>query len=179
MTWPLPLGTCSSPSTLSLPPLALRSTSSCFSWANSRLCDCNCYKYALILFHIVLLFLFVCLCVLFFSISLSCPLFPSLSLFVCLFACLLHKGSGVLLSLLPASFEHLAVSRARNRPTLGTTPLRSPCSRANFTRVTTACVSSPCDWVVSTGSHVQQDVDISYAPPHLGGPYALRETVRR
>ena len=37
-----------------------------------------------------------------------------------------------------------------------------------FGRATTACVSSPRDWAVSMGSHMQQDMGISQAPPHLG-----------
>ena len=44
----------------------------------------------------------------------------------------------------------------------------SPCSHAHSGRFTTACVSSPRDWAVSIGSHMQQDMDISTAPPHLG-----------
>ena len=35
---------------------------------------------------------------------------------------------------------------------------RSLCSHAPFGRVATACVSSPRDWAVSTGSHMQQDM---------------------
>ena len=34
-----------------------------------------------------------------------------------------------------------------------------------FGRVTTACVSSPSDWAVSLGSHIQQDMVITLAPP--------------
>ena len=40
-----------------------------------------------------------------------------------------------------------------------------------------ACVSSPRDWAVSFGSHRQQDVDISKAPPHLGAPLPLFDPV--
>ena len=31
------------------------------------------------------------------------------------------------------------------------------------------------DWAVSTGSHMQQDMDISQALPHLGAPIPLFE----
>ena len=51
-----------------------------------------------------------------------------------------------------------------NGPVLRT---RGPCSRAPFTRVTTAR-TSPRDWAVPTGSHVRQDMVICSAPPHLG-----------
>ena len=38
----------------------------------------------------------------------------------------------------------------------------SLCSRAHFGRVPTACVSSPRDGAVSTGAHMQQDMDIHH-----------------
>ena len=31
------------------------------------------------------------------------------------------------------------------------------------------------DWAVSTGSHMQQDIDIFFARPHLGAPIPLFE----
>ena len=40
-----------------------------------------------------------------------------------------------------------------------------PCSHAHLGRAPTACVSSPRDWAVSIGSHMQQDTDMSEAPP--------------
>ena len=46
----------------------------------------------------------------------------------------------------------------------------SPCFRAHFGRLTTACVSSPRDWTVHIGSHKQQDTCISSAPPHPCAP---------
>ena len=49
------------------------------------------------------------------------------------------------------------------------------CSRAYLGRVTTACVSSPRDWPVSIGSHMQQDMGTSKAPRHLGAPIPLLE----
>ena len=46
----------------------------------------------------------------------------------------------------------------------------------SFGRVTTARVSSPKRLgAVSMGSHMQQEMDISQAPPHLGAPFALFE----
>ena len=48
-----------------------------------------------------------------------------------------------------------------------------PCSRAHFGRLATACVSSPRDWTVSIGSHMQQNIDMFKAPPHLGAPIPL------
>ena len=35
----------------------------------------------------------------------------------------------------------------------------NPCSDALLGRFTTACVSSPRDWAVSVGSHMQQDME--------------------
>ena len=46
-----------------------------------------------------------------------------------------------------------------------------PCSHALLGLVTTACVSWSRDKAVSIGSHMQQDVVISQAPPHLGAPF--------
>ena len=40
--------------------------------------------------------------------------------------------------------------------------LRSPCSHAHFRRATPARVSSTRDWAVFIGSHMQQDIGISY-----------------
>ena len=37
------------------------------------------------------------------------------------------------------------------------------------------CVIATRDWAVSIGSHMQQDMDISKAPPHLDAPFALFE----
>ena len=37
--------------------------------------------------------------------------------------------------------------------------------------VATACMSSPRDWAVSVGSHMQQDVEMSLAPPHPVAPF--------
>ena len=100
-------------------------------------------------------------------VCLSLPLF-------CLSQCLMiHKGSGISHSHVPPSlFEHPSMGQARNPPTHGTTPVRSLCSHAHVGRVTTACVSSPRDWTVSIGSHMQPDTVISQAPPRLGVPFS-------
>ena len=57
--------------------------------------------------------------------------------------------------------------------------LWSPCSRAHFGHVATACVSSPGDWAVSVGTHTQQDMGVSIAPPHLVAPAPLFEYCSR
>ena len=59
-----------------------------------------------------------------------------------------------------------------------TAPQCSPCSRAHFGRVATACVSSPRDWAVSIGSHMQHDTDVSKVPPNLGAPITLFDAVQ-
>ena len=51
----------------------------------------------------------------------------------------------------------------------------TPCSRAHFGRVTTACVSSPKRLGCLHSLAQQQEMDISEAPPHLGAPFALFE----
>ena len=98
---------------------------------------------------------------------------------ICLRACSHSQGVGVLLSLLPASlFEHLSMGQARNPPTLATTL----CVSRDL--MPTLAVQPPhvChrqrDWAVSIGSHMQHDVDISKAPPHLGAPLPLRHGCR-
>ena len=48
---------------------------------------------------------------------------------------------------------------------------RGPCSHDHIGRATTACESSPRDWAVSTGSHMQQDM----APPRPGAPSPSRQ----
>ena len=50
--------------------------------------------------------------------------------------------------------------------------LSHPTSRAS-----TACVSSPKDWAVSTSSHMQQDADMCKAPPHLSALFPQLEKV--
>ena len=51
------------------------------------------------------------------------------------------------------------------------------CSHAHLARATTACVSSPRDWAVSIGSHMQHDIDMSKGPPHLGALFPVFDTV--
>ena len=41
----------------------------------------------------------------------------------------------------------------------------------------TPYVSSLRDWAVSVGFHMQHDVAISWAPPHIGAPFPFVETV--
>ena len=69
-------------------------------------------------------------------------------------------------------FKHLSMGQACNPPTPRDTQhsVCSPCSRAHFGRLPTACVSSPRDWTVHIGSHMQQDTCISPAPPHPCAP---------
>ena len=78
------------------------------------------------------------------------------------------KGRGLTFTFARVLVEHKSMGQACNPPTKnGPHEVCSPCSRAHFGRVPTACVSSPRDRAVSTGSHMQ-DMDISKAPPHLG-----------
>ena len=94
---------------------------------------------------------------------------PSLSLchlfffFHFLLACSLAQGVGVLRSRQPASLFRALVDESG--------------SRAHFDRATTACVSSPRDWAVSVGSHMQQDMGISQAPPHPRAPFPWFDAV--
>ena len=80
-----------------------------------------------------------------------------------------HKGSGNSLSPLPASlFEHASIGQANNRTTQRTPQHHDVRAlMLPFTRVPTACVSSPRDWAVSNGSHMQQDTGNTPAPPPL------------
>ena len=110
---------------------------------------------------------------------LSCPVHAAFlvvccSVFVfasdfCLFVS--TQGVGVLRSLLSSSsFEHTSMSPSIDRHS-GPHSVCNPCSRAHFGRATTARVLSPCDWAVSMGSRMQQDMGISQAPRHLGAPF--------
>ena len=73
-----------------------------------------------------------------------------------------HKGSGSYLrSLLPtSSFEHLSMGPHNHRHKKDHTQ--------PFGRVATACVSSPRDWAVSMGSHMQQNTVISFGATTSG-----------
>ena len=90
---------------------------------------------------------------------LFCPC-PQCSSFLWSWACALFtRMSGSHVDFCPRPcFEHVPMSP------IGTsdhTTLCSPCSHALIGRASTACVSSPRDWAVSIGSHMQQDRDIS------------------
>ena len=73
--------------------------------------------------------------------------------------CVVQQGVGVSRSRLPASLiEHLSMGPGlqptdKNRPHC----VCSPCSRAHFRRVPTACVSSSGDWAVDTGPNMQHE----------------------
>ena len=90
-----------------------------------------------------------------------------------------HKGVGVLRSFSPTSlFEHLSVGQALNPPTQWTTHTEcGPCSHAHFGWATTACVSSQkrrCN--LHRLAHAARH-GYSQAPPHLGTPFPLFDTV--
>ena len=75
-------------------------------------------------------------------------------------------------------FEHLSMGQGLYPSTQRDNSRRGPCSHALFGRVTNACVSPPMDSAVSFGSHMQQNVAISQAPPLQGAPYPSSWTVR-
>ena len=125
------------------------------------------------------------------SFSFSLPLF-TLSLF--LFSLFLFLFVSLLLfPLSPSRPQSVGVLRLFcPRPCLSTcqwtdflnpliprdhTLVCSPCSYAIFGRCDAACVSSPRDWAVSVGSHMQQDIGVSRAPPHASALLPLLEAV--
>ena len=125
-------------------------------------------------------FLFLCFCVFvvlrftFQNVSLSTHVnfdsvvLSDLDLSARLFA--LRRGRGLAFTFARV-LVRAPIDGPGSKPTdIGDHSVCTPCSRAHFGRVTTACVSSPRDWAVSIGSHMQQDMDISKAPPHLGAP---------
>ena len=69
---------------------------------------------------------------------------------------------------LPFTFARVLVRAPVDGPSLQPTDNKGPhkecgpCSHAHFGCVPTACGSSPRDWVVSIGSHMQQNIDISF-----------------
>ena len=94
-------------------------------------------------------------------------------------ACSHSQGVGVLLSLLPASlFEHVSMGQARN-PT--DTVEHTLCVSRARTPILAVQPPHVChrqrDWAVSIGSHMQQDMGISSAPPHLGAAFPLFDAV--
>ena len=108
---------------------------------------------------------------------LSLPLF-SLFFFFFFLPVRFHKGSGshVHFCPRPCSSTH-RMGQALHPPTPWTTHC-AICALVPLSRVTNACVSSPRDWAVSIGSHVQLDRVISLAPSRLGAPlFHLFKTV--
>ena len=108
-------------------------------------------------------------CVVFFFL---CLVLSCLVAGFCLFV--RTQGVGVSHSLLPASlFEHMSMGQARNPPTLGTTLCVSRALMPTLAVQPPHVCHRQRDWAVSIGSHMQQDMDISKAPPHLGAPLPL------
>ena len=102
-----------------------------------------------------------------FSLFLS----PSLCLFH------LHKGSGSYVHLCPRPcFDHASMGQTRN-PTQRTTQVRTPCSGAHIGLQPPHVCHRQRDWAVSVGSHMQQNMGISQAPPHLRAPLLLFDAV--
>ena len=96
----------------------------------------------------------------------------AVSIFLCCpFVCLSRPPSiclrfsvldGVGRLLLSASlFRALVDGPGLHTDTKGSHFTCSSCSRVHFTLVPSACVSSPRDWVVSRGSHRQQNIDMA------------------
>ena len=90
-----------------------------------------------------------------------------------------YAGGRGLTFTLAASWCRARVDRARltTHRRRGQHTVCIPCSRAHFGRLTTACVSPPGDGAVSIGSHMQQDMGNSEAPPHQGAPFPCLNTV--
>ena len=85
-------------------------------------------------------------------------------------------GIGVLRSLLfMSSLEHLSMGQARNPPTLGTTLCVSRVLMPTLAVQPQHVCHRQRDWAVSMGSYMQQDMDISEAPPCQGAPIPLLE----
>ena len=74
-----------------------------------------------------------------------------------------HQSVGILRSFSPMS--PLPPTDAKHYTLCVVRALTPP-----FGRAASACVSSPRDWIVSVGSHMQQDMDMSEAPPRPGAP---------
>ena len=75
----------------------------------------------------------------------------------------LRQGVGVSRSTLPASlFEHPSMSQAFNPPTQTTQRCEVRALMPKCRPVATACESSPKDWAVLIGSHMQQEVVIFF-----------------
>ena len=125
------------------------------------------------------------LCAVLCMVSVLCVVF--VLCFFCVLSCLVlsclvaafslfvrTQGVGVSHSLLPASlFEHMSMSQARNPPTLGTTLCVSRALMPTLAVQPPHVCHRQRDWAVSIGLHMQQDMDISKASPHLGAPLPL------
>ena len=116
------------------------SLSPCFSLCLSLLLSCSLFSLSISLCLSPPLASFS------FSLSLSMPVRP--------------QGVGVLRSCLPASLsEHQSMGHLPNPLThKGPHFVWSPCSYALLDLFIAACVSSPRDWAVSVGSHMQHDM---------------------
>ena len=125
-----------------------------FTWVDAMCVCVFCY-------HKSVASIVLCVCcsfVLLFHSSLFSALF-SHSFCLFLFACSPAQGVGVLRSLLPTSLdEQLSMGQARNPRDIGDHSVCTPCTRAHFGRVTTACVSSPkrlgcLHWLAHAAGH--------------------------
>ena len=100
------------------------------------------------------------------SMFCSCSLSSSLSFSLVRFVLLRisrQQKERVSPSLLPASLIRAPIDGPGCLPTDTEDHTQcSPCSHAPFSRAATACLSSPRDWEVSMGSHMQQDMDIFF-----------------
>ena len=103
-----------------------------------------------------------------FCFSLSLPLSSAFSIFLCQFFAHIHVCPR------PCVSTCRWVKALLPTDTSGPRSVRSPCSYAPSDRATTARVSSPRDWAVCIGSHVQQNMDISKPPSRLGAPFPVQ-----
>ena len=90
-----------------------------------------------------------------------------------------HKGSGSYVHSCPRPrSEHMSMGQASHPPTRGTTP----CVWSVLSCPLWPCNHRTChrlrDGAVSIGSHMQQGMEISLVPPHLGAPFPLFDTVQ-
>ena len=94
-----------------------------------------------------------------FSFCFCC--FPLSVLSLCLSVCLVFFLS-VFVFCPPPCFEHLSTVQACTRTQMTALCVQSVYhSRAHFTLLSTVCVSSSRDWVVSRSSHKQQNIDMA------------------
>ena len=76
--------------------------------------------------------------------------------------CVYHKGSGSHVQLCPRPCSSPSISQAFHPPTQTTQRCEVRALMPKCSPVATACVSSPKDWAVLIGSHMQQEVVISF-----------------